>query len=161
GPGMGTRYPLSDASIVLGRGPDCHIQIEEQSVSRRHVRVEPAGDGYSAFDLQSTNGTFVNEESVANARLQDGDYLRAGNTIFRFLAGGNIEAEYHEEIYRLTIRDGLTDLHNKRYLLEFLDRELARSARHSRPLALLMLDIDRFKDINETFGHLGGDYALR
>src|SRR5262249_54516077 len=64
-------------------------------------------------------------------------------------------------IYRLTIRDGLTDLHNKRYLLEFLDRELARSARHTRPLALLMLDIDRFRDINELFGHLGGDYALR
>jgi diguanylate cyclase (GGDEF)-like protein len=161
GPGMGTRFPLNHSAIVLGRGQNCDIQVSEQSVSRRHARVEPGDDGYYAYDLQSTNGTFVNEEPVGEKRLQDGDYLRVGNCIYRFLAGGNVEAEYHEEIYRLTIRDGLTDLHNKRYLLEFLDRELARSARYTRPLALLMLDIDRFRDINEMFGHLGGDYALR
>src|SRR5262249_1351413 len=94
-------------------------------------------------------------------RLKDGDYLRIGNWIFRYLAGGNIESEYHEEIYRLTIIDALTGIHNKRFLLEFLDRELARSARHQRPLALVMFDLDRFKAINDQLGHLGGDYALR
>src|SRR5206468_804419 len=83
------------------------------------------------------------------------------NCIYRFLIGGNVEAEYHEEIYRLTIIDALTDIHNKRYFLEFLDRELARSARYERPLSLVMLDIDRFKLINEDLGHLGGDYTLR
>src|SRR5262249_13548698 len=63
--------------------------------------------------------------------------------------------------YRLTIIDALTDIHNKRYLMEFLDRELARSGRYARPLALLMVDIDRFKAINEELGHLGGDFTLR
>ena len=67
-------------------------------------------------------------------KLKDGDYLRVGNCIYRFLMGGNVETEYHEEIYRLTIIDGLTEIHNKRYLMEFLDRELARSSRHNRPL---------------------------
>jgi diguanylate cyclase (GGDEF)-like protein len=75
--------------------------------------------------------------------------------------GGNVEAEYHEEIYRLTIIDALTEIHNKRYLMEFLDRELARSSRHDRPLSLIMFDIDRFKAINDEFGHLGGDFILR
>jgi diguanylate cyclase (GGDEF)-like protein len=158
---MGKRYPLGDMPVVLGRGQDCEVQIDEHSVSRRHARIQPATDGYYAFDLQSTNGTFVNEESIDKYRLCDGDYLRVGNCIYRFLAGGNVEAEYHEEIYRLTIKDGLTDLHNKRYLMEFLDRELARSARHARPLTVLLFDIDRFKDVNDTLGHLGGDYALR
>src|SRR5262249_50951585 len=91
----------------------------------------------------------------------DGDYLRVGNCIHRFLAGGNVEAEYHEEIYRLTIIDALTDIHNKRYLLEFLDRELSRTARYGRPLAIIMFDIDRFKSINDEVGHLGGDFILR
>src|SRR5262249_55345042 len=131
------------------------------SVSRRHARIQPGTDGYSAIDLQSTNGTFVNEHAGEKTQLRDGDYLRIGNCIYRFLAGGNIEAEYHEEIYRLTIRDGLTDIHNKRYLLDFLDRELARSARYARPLTFALLDIDRFKEVNDAFGHLGGDYALR
>jgi diguanylate cyclase (GGDEF)-like protein len=84
-----------------------------------------------------------------------------GNHIYRFLAGGNVEAEYHEEIYRLTIIDALTDIHNKRYMLEFLDRELSRSARYARPLALILFDLDRFKSINEDLGHLGGDFTLR
>src|SRR5262249_6936195 len=50
---------------------------------------------------------------------------------------------------------------NQRYLMEFLDRELARSARHQRPLALILFDIDWFKTINDELGHLGGDFTLR
>ena len=161
GPGMGARYTLGDAAITLGRGNDCDICINDNSVSRRHARIEPGVDGYYADDLQSTNGTYVNDVPASMHRLHDGDYLRVGNCIYRFLTGGNVEAEYHEEIYRLTIIDALTDVPNKRYLMEFLDRELARSCRHNRPLALVMIDIDRFRAINEEYGHLGGDFALR
>jgi diguanylate cyclase (GGDEF)-like protein len=161
GPGMGARYTLADAPLVIGRGSDCDIRISDHSVSRRHARINPGADGYYALDLQSTNGTFVNDVAASMCKLRDGDYLRIGNCIYRFLTGGNVETEYHEEIYRLTIIDALTDIHNKRYLLEFLDRELARSERYNRPLSLLMLDIDRFKAINDELGHLGGDFALR
>jgi diguanylate cyclase (GGDEF)-like protein len=161
GPGMGTRYALTDSPMVLGRGNDCDIRINDHSVSRRHARIQPGADGYYAVDLQSTNGTFVNDVPASICKLKDGDYLRVGNCIYRFLAGGNVEAEYHEEIYRLTIIDALTDIHNKRYLLEFLDRELSRSGRYNRPLSLIMFDLDRFKGINDELGHLGGDFTLR
>jgi two-component system, cell cycle response regulator len=161
GSGMGARYPLTDSPVVLGRGNDCDIRINDHSVSRRHARIQPGADGYYAVDLQSTNGTFVNDVPASICKLKDGDYLRIGNCIYRFLAGGNVEAEYHEEIYRLTIIDALTEAHNKRYLLEFLDRELSRSERYSRPLAIIMFDIDRFKSINDELGHLGGDFTLR
>jgi diguanylate cyclase (GGDEF)-like protein len=161
GPGMGSRYTLADSPLVVGRGSDCEIRINDHSVSRRHARIQPGADGYYAVDLQSTNGTFVNDVPASMCRLKDGDYLRVGNCIYRYLAGGNVEAEYHEEIYRLTIIDALTDIHNKRYMMEFLDRELARSARHCRPLSLAMFDLDRFRVINEELGHLGGDVTLR
>jgi two-component system cell cycle response regulator len=161
GPGMGTRYTLSDQPIILGRASDCEIRINDHSVSRRHARIQPGADGYYAVDLQSTNGTYVNDVPASMYKLKDGDYLRVGNCIYRFLIGGNVEAEYHEEIYRLTIMDALTETYNKRYFLEFLDRELARSARYQRPLSLVMLDIDRFKTINDDLGHLGGDFTLR
>jgi diguanylate cyclase (GGDEF)-like protein len=147
--------------LVIGRGGDCDIRINDHSVSRRHARIQPNADGYYAVDLQSTNGTYVNDVPASTYKLKDGDYLRVGNCIYRFLTGGNVEAEYHEEIYRLTIIDALTDIHNKRYMLEFLDRELARSARYGRPLALVMFDLDLFKNINDDLGHLGGDFTLR
>jgi two-component system, cell cycle response regulator len=161
GPSMGTRYTLGDTPLVIGRASDCNIRINDHSVSRRHARIQPGADGYYAVDLQSTNGTYINDIPASMYKLKDGDYLRVGNCIYRFLMGGNVEAEYHEEIYRLTIIDGLTEVHNKRYLMEFLDRELARSSRHDRPLSLIMIDIDRFKAINDQHGHLGGDFTLR
>jgi diguanylate cyclase (GGDEF)-like protein len=158
---MGCRYTLGEEPLIIGRGGDCNIRINDHSVSRRHARIQPTQDGYYAVDLQSTNGTFLNDQPASMSRLNDGDYLRVGNCIYRFLAGGNVESEYHEEIYRLTIVDALTEIHNKRYFLEFLDRELARSTRYGRPLALVMIDIDRFRVINEELGHLGGDATLR
>jgi two-component system cell cycle response regulator len=162
GPAMGTRYPLGQLELLLGRGKDCDVRIQDHSVSRRHVRIEPSVEGYYVSDLQSTNGTFVNDHQLDSAcLLQDGDYLRVGNCIYRYLAGGNIEAEYHEEIYRLTILDGLTQIHNRRYLSEFLERESVRSQRHARPLSVLLFDIDRFKAFNDTYGHLCGDFVLR
>ncbi|HJZ57486.1 MAG TPA: GGDEF domain-containing protein [Gemmataceae bacterium] len=162
GPSMGCRYPLADKPVMLGRSEDCDIRIQDNSVSRKHARIEPSPDGYFVNDQQSTNGTFVNDKQLDNSwLLQDGDYVRVGNCIYRYLAGGNIEAEYHEEIYRLTILDGLTQIHNQRYLTEFLEREVARSQRHGRPLSVLMFDIDKFKTINDSYGHLCGDFVLR
>lgn len=158
---MGLRYPLTDKPMEIGRGETCDLRINHSSVSRRHVVIKPTPEGFRVVDQGSTNGTFLNNVQTAEALLQDGDTLRIGICLFRFLSGSNLEAEYHEEIYRLTIIDALTEIHNKRYLLETLDRELARAYRHHRPLALILFDLDHFKNINDKKGHLCGDYTLR
>ena len=161
GPELGKRFELGDAECTIGRGADCDIQVDRDSVSRRHAKVTRQGVGWSVEDLGSTNGTYVNENQVTQYGLRDGDLLKIGNAIFKFLIGSNIESAYHEEIYRMTIIDGLTQTYNKRYFLETLDKEIPRCTRHQRPLSLVMFDIDHFKKINDEHGHLTGDYVLR
>jgi diguanylate cyclase (GGDEF)-like protein len=161
GPGFGSRHGLGNTDLMIGRDEDCHICVKDKSVSRQHARIQRETEGFFVLDLGSTNGTHVNDIPAFKTLLQDGDYLRVGCSIFRFLAGDNVETEYYEEIHRLTIIDALTGSHNKRFLLEFLDQEIKRSNRYGRPLALTLFDIDRFKTLNDQFGHLAGDFVLR
>jgi diguanylate cyclase (GGDEF)-like protein len=158
---LGSRYALGDGPMMLGRDLKCDICVDDPSVSRFHARFQPDGDGYKVIDLQSTNGTSVNRVRVQERKLNDGDDLRFGNCIYRFLASGNVEAQYHEQIHRLTIIDVLTHVPNRRHLLQCLERELLRSARYRRPLAFVLFDVDHFKAVNDRFGHLGGDFTLK
>ncbi|MCA9668178.1 MAG: diguanylate cyclase [Myxococcales bacterium] len=158
---LGKKYNLEAPSIIVGRSSKTEIQIDQESVSRNHCKLINTGKSIILRDLGSTNGTYVNDELVDEHVLRDGDLIKIGRTIFKFLTGGNIENAYHEEIYRLTTVDGLTQVYNKRYFLEVLEREISRGHRYGRELSLIMFDIDHFKQINDTFGHLAGDYVLK
>ncbi|RYF08252.1 MAG: GGDEF domain-containing protein, partial [Deltaproteobacteria bacterium] len=143
------------------RSDTASIQVDQDSVSRQHARLVTQEYKSWVEDMGSTNGTFVNNVRVERTELRDGDLLRVGQTIFKYLTGSNIENKYHEEIYRLSTIDGLTETYNKRYFLGTLERELDRAFRYGRGLSLAMFDIDRFKRINDTYGHLAGDHVLR
>jgi diguanylate cyclase (GGDEF)-like protein len=157
---LGRKYNLEGQNILIGRSSKADVQIDQESVSRNHAKIINAGKSIILRDLGSTNGTYVNDQLIDEYVLSDGDFIKIGRTIFKFLSGGNIENAYHEEIYRLTTVDGLTQIYNRRYFLEQLDREVSRAKRYRRELSLIMFDIDRFKNINDTYGHLAGDYVL-
>jgi diguanylate cyclase (GGDEF)-like protein len=159
---LGRRIELDDeAAVVFGRGADCQLVLDDETVSRRHARLTCLGGAYVLEDLGSTNGVFVNNAPGPKHTLKDGDHVKVGRTIYKFLHGGNLEADYHEVIYHLMTNDGLTQAHNRRYFEQQLARELSRAVRYERPLALVIFDIDHFKRINDTRGHLGGDEILR
>lgn len=162
GQDMGRRVRVGTEPLIIGRSPKSEIQIDQESVSRNHCRIRFTGSGFVVNDLGSTNGTYVNDNLVeAEGRLRHGDQLKVGRTILKFIVGDDVEVQYHEEIYRLMMTDGLTQLHNKRYFDEMLDREVARAKRYRRSFSLLVFDIDHFKAINDRFGHLAGDAILR
>ncbi|MCP4605081.1 MAG: diguanylate cyclase [Proteobacteria bacterium] len=157
---LGRRFSIKEEALVIGRSPDCDIQLVDDCVSRMHCRLIANKNGIVISDLNSTNGTYINDTSASARPLQDGDRIKVGRSIFKFLSGENIEHAYHEEIYRLKTTDGLTGAFNKRFFEEELDREISRFSRYKRPLSLLMIDIDHFKHINDEFGHLAGDRVL-
>jgi len=159
---LGKRFVLDKSPTRVGRGAESQIVLEGDSVSRRHAHFERGAVAWYVVDDGSTNGTYVNEEQIAREQLLvNGDRIKVGPSILKFLSGADAEAKYHEEIYRMTIVDGLTQIHNKRALFEALEKELMRARRYDRDLSLLMFDIDFFKRINDQYGHLAGDHVLR
>jgi diguanylate cyclase (GGDEF)-like protein len=162
GPNLGKNYVLDAEEFTIGRDMKNNIVVDLDNVSRRHAIIRTRQGRSYVQDLGSTNGTYLNDqEALEEALLRSGDFVKVGGAIFKFLSGGNIEKLYHEEIYQLTITDGLTQTYNKRYLMEFLEREIGRCLRYKRALSLIMIDVDHFKKVNDTQGHIAGDVVLR
>jgi two-component system, cell cycle response regulator len=159
---LGAKLDLDASPVVIGRGSDADFQIATPSVSRAHCRVFQDQGCYWIEDLRSTNHTLVNGERIERKALVDGDQLRIGKSVLKFLDAGNVEAGYLAEMREHVVRDELTGLYNRRYLMDRLAEEVARAQREpQRRLALVMIDIDFFKDINDRIGHLAGDAVLR
>ncbi len=162
GKGVGRRLKLDGDVLTLGRGDTNDVVLDHDNVSRFHAELHTKREHHSIVDKGSTNGTFVNDRRVKKEHLlNSGDLIKIGGSIFKFISGTDIEGLYFEEIYRMTIIDGLTEINNKRYLMEFLEREMARCQRFKRPMSLIMFDVDHFKKINDTHGHIAGDYVLK
>ena len=161
GPELGKRMQLGSAPFEIGRSSKNDLFLDQESISRHHARVTFDGTDHWVADLHSTNGTFINDVSIREQRLHDGDQLRVGRSILKFMTGENVEVQYHEEIYRLMTVDALTQVYNRRYFNEALEREYNRSRRYGRALSLVAFDIDHFKRVNDTYGHLVGDNLLR
>ncbi|MEM8671168.1 MAG: GGDEF domain-containing protein [Planctomycetota bacterium] len=147
--------------FVLGRSDDCDLSISDDAVSRHHAEIRQTDDGVVLIDLDSTNGVLVNSQAVTTKSLQSGDCLQLGSHVFRFLADDDLETQYHATVYSMMTRDGLTGAYNKRYLEETLEREVARCRRHSRPISVIMMDVDHFKAVNDQLGHTIGDLVLQ
>jgi two-component system, cell cycle response regulator len=161
---IGTRYRLSPAAALeIGRASSSDIAFPEvPSLSRTHARLEYRGKSVALIDLGSTNGTFVNDKRVRTSKiLHSGDRFQAGVLHFKFLQGRDVEHHYHEAIHDLAMRDGLTEVFNKRKFDKELEREFARAKRYERELSLILLDLDHFKAVNDTYGHIAGDFVLK
>jgi diguanylate cyclase (GGDEF)-like protein len=164
GPELGKRAAIGRGAFQIGRSSRNDLPIDQESVSRHHARITSSNTrgGHFIEDLGSTNGTWVNDERVTAKRaLKDGDQIRVGRSILKFMSGANVEANYHEEIYRLMTVDALTQVNNRRYFQEALEREYNRALRYKRELSLVLFDVDHFKAVNDAHGHLAGDAVLR
>ena len=161
---LGRRYSLKPGTVLeVGRAADAEIGFPEvPSISRRHARVSYLAEGVCLEDIGSRNGTFLNNHLVQGREaLQSGDRFQIGAVVFKFLLEEDAEHAYHEAIHQMVICDGLTDLFNRRKFQEEFDREFTRARRYGRPLSLILFDVDHFKRINDSVGHLAGDAVLQ
>jgi two-component system cell cycle response regulator len=163
GPSFGSMFPLTAGKeTVLGRREDADVQIRDDGVSRRHASLRVEGEGAVLTDLESANGTYVDGERVREARVADGARIQiGGQTTLKFIWADELDARYQMRLAEGALQDPLTGLYNRRHLDDRLGAELAGAQRHGRPVAVLMVDIDRFKEVNDDHGHLAGDEVLK
>ena len=161
GPSFGEMYKLKADRTVLGRGEGTDIRVLDDGVSREHTAIERDGGKMMLVDLRSTNGTHCNGERVQRHELKDGDKVSIGaTTILRFTYQDQVDEHYQKKLFESALRDGLTATFNRRYFIDRLQAEVRFAVRHEKSLALLFTDIDHFKKINDTYGHVAGDAVL-
>jgi diguanylate cyclase (GGDEF)-like protein len=148
--------------LIVGRTKDATLRLHEAGISRKHCQlsIEPSGL-LRLTDLGSRNGTYVNGERIDTTVLRDGDKIQIGDTvILKFSYADSLEESFQQRLYQSAVRDPLTGLYNRRYMVDRLESDLSYVARHSGPLGLALIDIDHFKRVNDTYGHLVGDQVL-
>lgn len=163
GQNTGVVFELKAGVSDVGRGTDVDIPLTDAGLSRRHARIVTSPGNYTLEDLGSTNGTFLNGLKVTDrVRMESGARIQVGaTTVLRFALLDTVEQAAAKRVYEMTVRDSLTKLHNRRHLNERLQGEFAFAARHKTALTVFMIDVDHFKEINDTHGHPAGDEVLR
>lgn len=163
---IGRNYRLRRGPMIIGRGFGAEIRISDDLVSREHARIDFAWDPekqsgvYHLVDLGSTNHTYVNSSRVESVELREGNKIQVGDTVLKFVLLDDLEAKFHQEIRNRISYDQLTGLLTKESLYLALEMELKRCLRYELPLTILMMDLDRFKSVNDTHGHLMGSHVL-
>ena len=158
--------PLEREEVILGRSLGADVRINDHKSSRRHAKIskvlnEITGEyDYVLTDFGSRNGTFLNGVRVSEVMLQNGDKVTIGEHIMRFELVDEIDREYQRQIHRLISHDDLTGLLSSRSFFSELRREAARAKAEGISFCVLMMDLDHFKNVNDTYGHLTGSKTI-
>jgi diguanylate cyclase (GGDEF)-like protein len=162
GSNVGEMFKVERADVTVGRSAGADIRILDDGVSRLHCRIRASGEQPVVEDLDSRNGTFCNGERIISRVLKDGDKIQLGRTtILRFTYHDRVDESFQQQMLDSALRDGLTGAYNRRYFLDRVESELRFALRHRTSLSLLLLDLDHFKSVNDTHGHIVGDRVLR
>jgi diguanylate cyclase (GGDEF)-like protein len=161
GPGLGEKFPLAKDRTVIGRQKEADVSIDDSMISRKHAEVVRKLDGTTVLrDLDSKNGTFCNDDKIRETGLKEGDLIRIGNAILKYVGPGHLESPGLDEASERARRDGLTGLFNKQTFCIYLERNLARCKNLHAPLSVGLIDLDGFKKINDGPGG-AGDHVLK
>jgi len=161
GPLIGKMYLLDNEETIIGRDPEIDISINDSRISRKHICIKLVNEQAIVEDLGSTNGTFVNGKRIKSHTLENEDQIHiSSDTIFKFAFGTDKDRMFQEEMHQMANFDAVTGILNKHAFARRLVEEFSYAKRRNLALSMFMIDIDFFKKVNDTFGHMAGDFVL-
>ena len=155
------QIPLEKGTVILGRGQDADIRMDDELVSRKHCALTFDGVNVSVRDLGSTNGTFVDGTPIGECKLEDHNRLQIGKMVLKVDFKDASEEAFDRELYEAATMDPLTKISNRRTFMDRSLGELALARRNNYYIHAIMVDADHFKRVNDTYGHDNGDVVLR
>lgn len=163
GMNAGQVFALDRDETIIGRSHKAHVRVDDGGVSRQNTRITRVGERFFVEDLASRNGTFKNGDRVSTrVELSNGDRIHVGPTLaMRFAVVDETEETLARQLYEASTRDAMTRTYNRRYFMQRLTAEVAFAQRHETQVAVIMLDVDHFKRVNDTWGHKAGDDVLK
>ena len=162
GVGAGTAMTLGVGTTRMGRDAGCELRIEDSAVSRVHAEIVRLDSTHVLVDLGAQNGVFVNGRQVSREALHDGDWIQLGPRVrFRYSVSDDNELKLLQRLYETSSRDALTGAYNRQHFGRLMATELSFAERHHTPLSLMLIDLDRFKQVNDRYGHGAGDIVLK
>ena len=162
GEGIGRFIKLDRDEHIIGRDPKlADIFFLDDTISKQHARVCIRDGAVVIQDLGSSNGTFVDGDEVDEAVLRDGARVVLGqSTVLTLTFQDELGEQFQQKMYESSTRDQLTGAYNKATFFDLINSEMHFALRHRTNYCIVMLDIDHFKNINDTYGHVAGDEIL-
>ncbi|UCE55368.1 MAG: diguanylate cyclase [Desulfobacterales bacterium] len=156
----GKRYKLKRGQMTVGRSPQADITIDDQRISRIHCIIEWISETIMIEDKESTNGTFVDSQKVSRAHLLPGVTIQLGHSVMKIEYKDDTEIRSEENLLRQVSIDPITGIFNRQHFLKLASMEVSYACRHQLAVGVILLNIDNFKQINDTYGHQTGDFIL-
>jgi diguanylate cyclase (GGDEF)-like protein len=171
GPRVGSLFrfnPTEENTVTIGRTSDSQFVLAHPTLSRTHAKFTwiRVGPDYHLLveDLNSTNGTAVNGNRIDSAFLNDGDRINVGDVMLKFQMLSCSELAERDRLVAKATRsetDPLTGLGTRHYMSEVVPKLFSECEARAIPISLLIMDLDHFKQVNDTFGHQAGDEVLK